>query len=169
MPVCHLWLLPEARADRRLQGAVAWLARRHGTPCFAPHVTLLGRVSGDPRALRRRLALRAATWPAITVTLGPPAMGRSYYQNLLLPVASNPALAALRQCVARLLGVPAAADWFPHLSLAYGIPPRRLPAARRALRAWSLPRRLVLDRLRLVAGGPTPRHWRVLGTWVLAG
>ncbi len=168
MPVCHLWLLPEARAARRLQGLIAWLARRHGTPCFTPHVTLLGRVSGDPRLLRRRLALRAAAWPAIAVTLGPPAIGHSYYQNLMLPVASNPALAALRQRAARLLDAPAG-DWFPHLSLAYGIPPRRLPAARRALRVRPLPRRLVLDRLQLVAGGPTPRHWRVLGTWVLAG
>ncbi len=169
MAVCHLWLLPEEAAAQALQERIDWLARRCGTPRFAPHVTLLGRLPGEGGALRRRLALHAARWPAQWVGLEPPATGASYYQNLLLPVRPAPSLLRLRRAVAEVLRVPAAGAWFAHLSLAYGIPARDLPGARAALRAWPLPRRLRLDRLALVAGGATPRDWRLLGSWVLAG
>lgn len=157
-PSHHLWLLPAAGQAHTLRECIAAYAERLGGPGFAPHVTLVGSLPGDPVALTavtRTLALNLAPLEVPVVGL---VAGASHFQSVFLVLART---AELNEARAAALGAFAVADtpYLPHLSLAYGGPVEKRAALVEAEASLD-PGFCTLDRLALVrAATEHPQDW----------
>lgn len=121
-----LWLRPEAELGDRLAALIADLARRLGTPAFAPHLTLLGGIPGAEADVLRATTLLAARLPSLTIRLGDATGSDAYFRCVVVAAEATPELQTARAQAAAAFGLPVP-PFFPHLSLVYGA----LPAATR--------------------------------------
>ena len=118
------WLVPAAGPVRdQLAGVIAGLAAEHGTPVFAPHVTINGNVDAEPDAAARVLEQLVAGVPPFEVTLSGPGYEPEYFRSLYLRAEPSARLTALHQAGQRAWGIEAP-PYRPHLSLLYA---RQLP------------------------------------------
>ncbi|GAA5859383.1 hypothetical protein JCM1840_004590 [Sporobolomyces johnsonii] len=133
-----LWLspAPSSPASTSLTSLIASLATTHSTPPFPPHVTLLtGLPSTAPLpSILSSLSLALSTWrtstsPTLSLSFLPlgsksKSAQPNYFQYLFAQIDPSPPLLALRQAVRTALLPhldPATDDYFPHLSLMYGV------------------------------------------------
>lgn len=117
-----LWIVPEGDVEAALQTVVDRLAREHGGPSFAPHVTLFGSLEGaetDVVSASRALAGRIAPF---TIYLDDVGTGETYFQSLFALVRPTPELLAAREAAQQAFPDVPAAPYMPHLSLLYGHP-----------------------------------------------
>jgi len=122
------WLVPAAGPVREgLAGVIAGLAAEHGTPAFAPHVTMNGSVDAEPDAAARVLEQLVAGVPPFEVTLSGPGYEPEYFRSLYLRAEPSVRLTALHQAGQRAWGIEGP-PYRPHLSLLYA---RQLPEERR--------------------------------------
>jgi len=124
------WLVPAAGPVRdRLAGVIAGLAAEHGTPVFAPHVTINGNVDAEPDAAARVLEQLVAGVPPFEVTLSGPGYEPEYFRSLYLRAEPSARLTALHQAGQRAWGIEGP-PYRPHLSLLYArqLPEERKPA-----------------------------------------
>ncbi|GAA5925058.1 hypothetical protein JCM1841_004061 [Sporobolomyces salmonicolor] len=141
-----LWLSPppSSPASTSLTSLIASLATSHSTPAFDPHVTLLTGIPSTASipAVLSSLSSALSAWrctapsaPRLSLSfapLGSKAAQNHYFQYLFAQVDLSPALLALRQAVrAALLPEldPATDDYFPHVSLMYGVDTEERSAA----------------------------------------
>ena len=127
---CMSWLVPAAGPVRdRLAGVIAGLAAEHGTPVFAPHVTINGNVDAEPDAAARVLEQLVAGVPPFEVTLSGPGYEPEYFRSLYLRAEPSVRLTALHQAGQRAWGIEGP-PYRPHLSLLYArqLPEERKPA-----------------------------------------
>src|SRR5437763_1340092 len=100
------WLVPAAGPVRdRLAGVIAGLAAEHGTPVFAPHVTINGNVDAEPDAAARVLEQLVAGVPPFEVTLSGPGYEPEYFRSLYLRAEPSVRLTALHQAGQRAWGI----------------------------------------------------------------
>jgi hypothetical protein len=119
-----VWLCLEGLARARVATLIEVLAAAHGAPVFEPHVTVLGRVEGDPDDLMARLHRLAVVTSPFRVRLTEVAMEDAFHRALYVQVRST-ALLTLRARAAAAFGVPAGDDGYaPHASLLYADLPR---------------------------------------------
>ena len=124
------WLVPAAGPVRdRLAGVIAGLAAEHGTPVFAPHVTINGNVDAEPDAAARVLEQLVAGVPPFEVTLSGPGYEPEYFRSLYLRAEPSAQLTALHESGQRAWGL-SGPPYRPHLSLLYApdLPGGRKPA-----------------------------------------
>lgn len=124
------WLVPAAGPVRdRLAGVIAGLAAEHGTPVFAPHVTINGNVDAEPDAAARVLEQLVAGVPPFEVTLSGPGYEPEYFRSLYLRAEPSARLTALHEAGQRAWGIEGP-PYRPHLSLLYArqLPEERKPA-----------------------------------------
>ena len=114
-----IWVPVEGGAGRRMAAHISELARVHGGPAFAPHVTVLGRVAGSRDAFVPRLARLARGTSAFTVALDGIGMEREYFRALYAHARAEE-LPALRARAEEAFGVAAGEPYRPHVSLFYG-------------------------------------------------
>ncbi|HSB62293.1 MAG TPA: 2'-5' RNA ligase family protein [Vicinamibacteria bacterium] len=120
-----LWLVPEGSAAERLSALIGELAARHGTPRFAPHLTLLPLVGGAEDDVLERAARLAGELPPLEVRLLGPESRDEYFRRLFARAEATPALREAHARAAARFGRPPDPDFLPHVSLLYG----RLAAA----------------------------------------
>jgi 2'-5' RNA ligase len=165
-PPSAIWLLPEPARKEALAALVERLARRFGAPPFRPHLTV---AAGLRRPLAEVTAATMATadlTPPLTLACRGLGHSQSRFQAFFLRFAEEPALAALRDALARRLGAAPHRPQ-PHLSLLY----RQLPeAARRALvdeLVTAVPDGVRFDRLAVVTPQVGADDWEVVEGWRL--
>ena len=116
-----MWLMPKPGASRAIGGLIRALSHRHGTPLFAPHVTLLGSINADRREVLRCARGVAAAAPPIRAGCRQVAGEDVFYRCLYVRLAEGPALMRAarlaRRCFAPSRPRP---PYMPHLSLMYG-------------------------------------------------
>lgn len=162
-----LWLVPEGAVQERLGLLIAELARRHGTPRFEPHVTLLGglvlpeaEVLASAQGLARRLGR-----PCIQLTV--PDLSEEYFRCLFVRVEETKSLLAAHALAAQAFGRGARPPFVPHLSLLYG---HLTPAAKREALS-ELAGRFGIGfearHLQVVRTEGPPADWRVLAALTL--
>ena len=130
------WLVPAAGPVRdRLAGVIAGLAAEHGTPAFAPHVTINQNVDAEPDAAARVLERLVAGVPPFEVTLSGFGHEPEYFRSLYLRAEPSASLTTLHEAGQRAWGlasvVPGSGPPYrPHLSLLYArdLPEERKPA-----------------------------------------
>jgi 2'-5' RNA ligase len=162
-----LWLVPEPKARRRLGATIARLARRLGTPRFAPHVTLIGGLRRPPHqlsAVAARIARATVPFELCAASFGE---RREFYRCVFVAFERSRALAEMRARARRTLG-PSRRRFFAHLSVVYGdldARTRRGLVAKLA-RASRAPIRFA--RLQLMRTEGEPRDWRLVASFALS-
>ena len=127
---CMSWLVPAAGPVRdRLAGVIAGLAAEHGTPVFAPHVTMNGSVDAEPDAMTGVLERLVTGVPPFEVTLPGFGYEPEFFRALYLRAEPSAQLTALHQAGQRAWGLTGP-PYRPHLSLLYArdLPEQRKPA-----------------------------------------
>ncbi|HET8645009.1 MAG TPA: hypothetical protein VFO85_05945, partial [Vicinamibacteria bacterium] len=104
MAALSLWLVPAEPLRERLQALVSELARRLRTPVFAPHVTLLSRVSGDELDITACVGDLAAALPPLPLAFARAAHQAEYYRCVFLEAEPAAELLGAHQRARRLLG-----------------------------------------------------------------
>ena len=115
-----LWLVPEGRDAERLSALIDELAARHGTPRFAPHLTLLPLLGGAEDDVLKRAARLARELPPLEVRLVGPETRDEYFRRLLVRAEATPALREAHARAAARFGREADPTFLPHVSLLYG-------------------------------------------------
>jgi 2'-5' RNA ligase len=161
--------VPQGEPAARCGGLIEALARRHGTPRFAPHVTLLGGIGSDD-FVQERAAWLASSAAPFELSLASRATHRDEYYRAVVAEAL-PSIALLRlHHMAReafdKLDDPVLFE--PHLSLAYG----DLPPGLRADIVRDLPDLRLTFRVDAVAVWSTegePEDWQEVARYPLTG
>ena len=162
-----LWLVPEPSPRRRLDATIARLARRLGTPRFAPHVTLLGGLRRPLREIGAVAARLARTTAPLELRAARVGERPHFYRSVFLAFERSQALARLRARARRALG-PARRRFLAHLSLVYG--DLDAPTRRRLVAELERDRRAPMRfvRLQVVRIEGEPREWRLVASFALS-
>lgn len=115
-----VWICPSGAQQETLEAEIAALARVTNTPVFAPHMTLLGDIGGDPvttadicrRLFHKRSGIRTQV-QALSST-------ERFFMSLILDLDVPDWLGRARHELASALGIKAVPEFRPHISLAYG-------------------------------------------------
>lgn len=162
-----LWLLLPEPVETRLSELIRMLAKRHATPAFEPHITLLSRLAGTKAALCERTAEAARRLEPIAVELDALAHTPAYFRCLFVRVAESAPLLAAHRAGCELFRIPEDAQFMPHVSLLYGA----LDAATKERILDDIGRRLnvrcTVTRIALVDYRGPPPAWRRVQTFAL--
>lgn len=166
-PAYTLWLLPDAHAYERLDRLITGLSSRHGTPRFAPHVTLLsGILDAEPEALLKTERLARQVEP-VRASLTRIEYLETYYRCLFFRTDDSAELLGLRARAEALFEHSRVEPFIPHISFLYG----SLPVFSKEAIVEELGEAFFMDfrmeTLCLVETQRTPEHWRVLATFDL--
>lgn len=115
-----LWLVPYGDVRGEIARLIARLAARWGTPVFDPHITLVGGLGAAEGDIVRRAAQIAARIGPVPMRLARAGWEEPYFRCFYLVVDGDGVVAA-RRVATEVFGAEPA-DYFPHLSLAYGDP-----------------------------------------------
>jgi hypothetical protein len=118
--ITSLWLVPGEPRRTALRTRIGELAVDHGSPPFAPHITLVaGHVPHAAAAVGAALARVAATWTPLRLACGPTDHGPERFKAVFIRFADR-RLWRVAGAVADALSVEFDAEAFdPHLSLLY--------------------------------------------------
>ncbi|PAU94823.1 hypothetical protein CK503_04955 [Aliifodinibius salipaludis] len=122
-PVTYsLWLEPTGDVAYKLQQRIKDLSKKHDTPVFSPHVTLLGGLTASKTELVALTNTLVSSAPPFDLTLTKAGYRNTYYQSLFIHVAQNEGLTNLHSNACRLFDCPDEYknEYMPHLSLLYG-------------------------------------------------
>lgn len=162
-----LWLLPAEPVSTAFADLIESLRKSYRGPGFAPHVTLLGWVTGKEEALAQATAQLAAQVEPITLRPvgldGEPYYFRCFYLKL---DKSEPLLRAHEKASA-LFSAGHSSDYLPHLSLIYGqlSAPQKTRLQKELIDTLSA--EFVVDRVQLVHIAVAVADWRVVTTFAL--
>lgn len=115
-----LWLEPSGDIAYKLQERIKKLSKKHGTPVFTPHVTLLGGLDASEAELVPLANTLASSVEPFNLKLTKAGYLDTFYQSLFIHVAENSQLKELRNNACRLFNCGGTNDYMPHLSLLYG-------------------------------------------------
>lgn len=156
-----LWLAPSPDSAEALTQPMTWLRQQFGGPAFAPHVTLLGRITGEESLLVTRTndlarRLHRQRLPVTGIS------GEAYYFRCLYAVLdkSAPLLQAHADALS-VFGYNARNDYLPHVSLWYGQLDGDEKGRLRSALTIRLPEDIEIDRLQLVHITVDVAGWRV--------
>jgi len=157
-----LWLAPSPDSAQALAQPMTWLRQQFGGPVFAPHVTLLGRITGEESLLIARTNELAHRLHRQRLPIGP-VSGEVYYFRCLYAVLdkSRPLLQAHADALS-VFGYNARDDYLPHISLWYGQLDGDEKGRLRSAISIRLPEAIDIDRLQLVHISVDVAGWRVV-------
>lgn len=115
-----LWLEPSGDIAYKLQERIKSLSKKHGTPLFTPHVTLLGGLESSETELIPLTNTLASSVKPFELKLTKAGYLDTFYQSLFIHVQQNPQLKELRNNTCRLFDCTDKEKYMPHLSLLYG-------------------------------------------------
>jgi hypothetical protein len=159
-----LWLLPDQVGTDSFASLIDDLSNRYKGPRFAPHVTLLGRVTGAEEDLTDGTEHLAQQLRVLT--LRPQGIAREAYYFRCFYVKLEPSadLAQAHESAADTFGCDFVSDYLPHLSLIYGHLPRKEKDELRSEIEPCLPPDFVVNRLQLVHLTVSVADWHAVTT-----
>ncbi len=121
------WLVPAAGPERAaLAQVISRLAKEHGGPVFAPHITITPTIDTGPGEATSILELITARVSPFEVSLDSVGHEPAYYRALYLRATPCPQLTELNQAARHAWDLDPAPSYVPHLSLLYSdIPDER--------------------------------------------
>ncbi|MDX1637661.1 MAG: 2'-5' RNA ligase family protein [Balneolaceae bacterium] len=115
-----LWLRPFGDIAYSLQERIKKLSKKHNTPVFEPHVTLLGSLQMGKTELIQLTDTLAAYLHPFDILLTRAGYMDTYYQSLFVYAEKSDVLINARQTAERLFDIQPEQEFIPHLSLLYG-------------------------------------------------
>ena len=161
-----LWLTPAEPIYSRLAREILRLRRKHSTPRFEPHVTLLSRILWPEEKVLAKSASLAGMLKPMRIRLGEIGHLNEYFRCLFFTVLPVGSIVQARQVACGTFGLRNAA-YTPHLSLIYGKLPEETPK-RIATSLSSLAGRDSRVRsLALYRVNGAPREWKSIRRFAL--
>lgn len=159
-----LWLLPDQVGTDSFANLIDDLSNRYSGPRFAPHVTLLGRVTGTEEDLAKTSEDLAKQLRVFTLRPQEVAREAYYFRCFYVKLEQSAELAQAHKQAADAFGVDFVSDYLPHLSLIYGHLLREEKDKLRGEIEPRIPSDFVADRLQLVHVTVSVAAWRVVTT-----
>jgi len=157
-----LWLVPDETYGGQLAEVMGRLREQYGGPPFAPHVTLLESVIGkgdDLAAKTESLAGNLRTMPAHALRL---VMEPYYFRSLYLKLEPATDIVQAHAQAAQEFGIEPHPSFRPHLSLLYGLIPRKTKIEIGQQIHQDLPAEFSLARLQLVRLALAVADWKAV-------
>jgi 2'-5' RNA ligase len=115
-----LWLMPHGRLAEKLQKLIADLSMKHATPCFPPHVTLIGSINiTRTEAVAKTTTLGRKIAP-FAVKVSDMAYLDEYFRCLFIKAHKTEDLMSANAAARYLFVLQSTEEYMPHLSLVYG-------------------------------------------------
>ena len=164
-----LWLTPAEPVLQQLQELINALARDHGGPSFAPHITLLSRLQGSEADLQSRIARLSTDFSPFTVHC--PTLGWSdeYYRCVYLEIETDASLLSIHDRASVLIPHAVNTDFQPHISLMYGNLNEDTKLGIVTALEDIYPRSLLVDRMSLYHAPGGPQTWRLVKVFHFVG
>ena len=159
--------MPDQKAYQKIAHLIEDLSSRHRSPRFEPHVTLLSGIHEAEAEAVAKLGRLAAELKPIEAGLTRIEYLELYYRCLFFRTDESQALMAARREAEQRFEHSQVEPFVPHISFLYGSLPLFAKQAIIQELGENYPRRLCLDRIRLVETGQTPDHWRSLAEFKL--
>ena len=159
-----LWLLPDQVATDSFASLIDDLSSRYKGPRFAPHVTLLGRVTGAEKDLAKTTEDLAQQLRMLTLRPQEIAREAYYFRCFYVKLEQSADLAQAHKYAADAFGVDFVSDYLPHLSLIYGHLPRKEKDELRSEIEPRMPPDFVADQLHLVRVTVSVADWHTVTT-----
>ena len=115
-----LWLRPFGDIAYSLQERIKKLSKKHGTPVFEPHVTLLGGLEMGETELIQLTDTLAAYLHPFDIVLTRAGYMDTYYQSLFVHAEKSEEMMNAHSTAKKLFGIDREEEFVPHLSLLYG-------------------------------------------------
>jgi 2'-5' RNA ligase len=164
-----LWLMPEGGVRDRLRVLIGELARRHRTPSFLPHLTLLGGIPGPEEAVLSRAAGLARGLGQIAIRLREVEASDEHFRCVFVQAELTDALRGAHVLARAAFGGAAPTPFLPHLSLLYGrLGPKERAAVLKEL-GGTLEVAFDASWLHVFRTQGPPRAWRRRGAFPLGG
>ncbi len=119
-PRYSLWLMPEGQEQKEFTDIITRLSERFGTPTFEPHVTLLGGLHGEERAIVSRISDIVRTMRPVLIRTSTLHSQEDYFRQLFVQVEKTRPLMETRARVKVLTGGRRERPYSPHVSFMYG-------------------------------------------------
>lgn len=166
-PRYSLWLMPEGEVQRQLADAIGRLSERFGTPTFEPHVTLLGGLHGEERAIVSRISEIVRTMRPVEIRTSTLHSQEDYFRQLFVQVEKSRPLMETRARVKVLAGGRRERPYSPHVSLMYGAVPYQIRETLLMEMGGELVTEFETKTLHVVDTAGTPEGWRRVGAFPL--
>ncbi|MFK7761717.1 MAG: 2'-5' RNA ligase family protein [Roseobacter sp.] len=116
-----VWLCPGSQSMSQFRSIIEEFRTLSGTAAFAPHITLLGDLSGCPKQTERNCRDVLGHLGPLHARVREVSRSDAFFMSLLLDLELTPEIDACRDVLAKSLMLPAQELFRPHLSLAYGL------------------------------------------------
>lgn len=115
-----IWMIPENGVFQKFRQIIEELGETHGGPVFDPHITLLSGIRGDQVRLERTKDILKEDILPLKVKLNKVEFQDVYFRSMYLKVEDNNILKSAYEKACKLFRKKPA-EFFPHLSLIYGV------------------------------------------------
>ena len=166
-PLYSLWLMPEGEEQRQFAEIIARLSQRFGTPPFDPHVTLLGGLHGEERAIVTRISDIVRTMRPVEIRTSTLHSQEDYFRQLFVQVEKTRPLMETRARVKVLAGGRRERPYSPHVSFMYGNVRYQDREALLMEMGGELVSEFETKTLHVVDTAGTPERWRRVGAFPL--
>lgn len=165
-----LWLTSVGEGYDRVAELIDQLSERYRGPRFEPHLTLLGGIEGEDSVIYGHVRALANTLRPIFIDLQQPACDDEYFRCLFFPVRETSELLDAHKQANVILGKTSTVLFFPHVSLLYGLFPKRVKRDIIASFPTNLPKQFLANELKLIrAESLNPKDWHLVETMSLQG
>jgi 2'-5' RNA ligase len=115
-----LWLMPSGDAYNRLNSIMSGLCRKHSSPFFEPHITLMGEVTGPKQEVISGTKRLVEKTRPFTVRLNRIGYFDEYFRCLFIQAEKTDELMKANLMARQEFSRQDDPEYFPHLSLMYG-------------------------------------------------
>jgi 2'-5' RNA ligase len=160
-----LWLMPAGQTYRDLARMILALSRRHSTPRFEPHVTLLSGIALRESGAISRTAVLAGRLAPLEIRAEAVDFTEDYFRCLFFRVVPTNAVSKARASACKVFGPRDPQPYSPHMSLLYGNLPLEVKKrmASRPSASWSFQ----ASRIHLYRVEGPVEAWRRVGSFSL--
>lgn len=163
-----LWIMPDTSTGKKLQDAINLLSKKHGTPAFAPHLTLLGRINTDELTAIEKSAQVAGRMTRFIVKYSGVSYSNEYFKCVFLKVSKEMGIMTANRLAAEIFSMQTL--FAPHVSLMYGDMPmrKREEIARRLEKERISFGEFCAESIRLYMTSGKPADWELIEEYELA-
>ena len=152
-----LWLTPDAENRQLLSKHIGQFSEKYQSSQFEPHITLLGKITGDETELIRSAQSLANDLRCIDVNARHLDTDDIFYKRLFLKIEPSVRLDQAYQQASRLFELSDEYQWLPHLSLLYS---EQTISEKDLLSLGEFD--LKLNCLQLISAFGLPEEWKIL-------
>jgi 2'-5' RNA ligase len=115
-----LWLMPTGETYQALASLISDLSKQYSSPCFAPHVTLLGELQGSEEEIESRTSRLSANLKPYAINLTGVEYLDEYFRSLFIRVEETEAVIQANLRARDIFDKQRDPKYLPHLSILYG-------------------------------------------------